>query len=245
MKKRAKILRDTTLGPGLLMIEGQQYRFSPEAWKSDIPPRPGLVVDVELGSQGAVQSITVVPEAQLAKEQAEAATSAATRNRSPSDLQAGNTLIQFATTGLLAVTWFFLTAASLVVPFPGKLEFTFWQVLAFLNSGIAPELLDGQNNSGPGLYGVAAIVALAMPFLHRLWKSRLSLLGGLFPLLFMIAVAIAFRRSVENIKTISLDLGTYLSILIGLYLSFAPLRTLLVAQPKEEQHSNSTPRKAA
>jgi hypothetical protein len=203
-------------------------------------------VDVELGLQDSVQGITVVPESQLAREQAEAGTSAATQNRPPSDPRpARGTLIQFAAAGLLAAAWFFLTAVNLAVPFPGKFELTFWQILAFLNSGTVPELLDAHGNSGSGLYGVAAIVALAMPFLHRFWKSRLSLLGGLFPLMFMIAVAITFRRSVENIKTISVDLGTYLSILIGLYLSFAPLKTLLVSRPKDAQHPESTERKAA
>ncbi|HWZ81527.1 MAG TPA: hypothetical protein VNW47_02820 [Terriglobales bacterium] len=245
MRKRAKILRDTTQGPGLLMMEGQQYRFSPEAWKSDAPPRPGLVVDVELGAQGAVQSITVVPDVQLQREQAEA-TSAATPNRPPShSLHTSSTLIQLAAAGLLAATWSSLTAVNLAVPFPGKVEFTFWQILVFLNSGTAPELLDAHDSSSTGLYGVAAIVALAVPFLRRFWKSRLSLLGGLFPLLFMIAVAITFRRSVENINTISLDIGTYLSILIGLYLAFAPLKTFLVSQPKDAKHPESTQEKAA
>jgi hypothetical protein len=244
MKKRAKILRDTTQGPGLLMMEGRQYRFSPEAWKSDTLARPGLVVDVELGAQGGVQEITVVPEAQLAREQSEAATSAATQNR-PSNRLQNSTLIQLAAAGLLAATWLFLTAATVAVPFPGKLEFTFWQILAFLNSGTAPELLDARSNSGAGHYGAAAIVALAMPFLHRIWKSRLSLLGGLFPLLFMIAVAIAFERKVENIRTISLDLGAYLSILISLYLSFAALKTFLRFQPRNARHPEHPQKKAA
>jgi hypothetical protein len=47
--KRGKILRDPRAGPGLLMIEGRQYWFSMEGvWKSEVPPKPGLAVDVKL-----------------------------------------------------------------------------------------------------------------------------------------------------------------------------------------------------
>src|ERR1700730_8719823 len=82
MKKRGKVLRDPRTGPGLsgpdrtlpglLMIEGRQYWFSLEGvWKSEIPPKPGLAVDVKLDRAGQILAIAVVSESQLAKEQAE------------------------------------------------------------------------------------------------------------------------------------------------------------------------------
>src|SRR5579872_2962068 len=74
MAKRGKVLRDPHAGPGLLMVEGQQYPFSLEGvWKSETPPKPGLAVDAEFDAAGAISAITVVPESQIAKEQAEAA----------------------------------------------------------------------------------------------------------------------------------------------------------------------------
>ena len=74
MTKRGKVLRDANAGPGLLMVEGQQYPFTLEGvWKSEVPPKPGLVVEVDFDSTGQVTGITAVPESQLAKEQAEAA----------------------------------------------------------------------------------------------------------------------------------------------------------------------------
>lgn len=70
--KRGKILRDPRAGPGLLMIEGRQYWFSMEGvWKSEVPPKPGLAVDVKLDRAGQILAITAVSESQLAKEQAE------------------------------------------------------------------------------------------------------------------------------------------------------------------------------
>ena len=73
MKKRGKVLRDTSAGPGLLMVEGQQYPFALEGvWKSEVAPRSGLVVVVEFDQGGQIVAIIAVPESQLAKEQAEA-----------------------------------------------------------------------------------------------------------------------------------------------------------------------------
>jgi hypothetical protein len=72
MKKRGKILRDPRTGPGLLMIEGRQYWFCLEGiWKSEVPPEPGLAVDVKLDRAGQILAITAVSDSQLAQEQAE------------------------------------------------------------------------------------------------------------------------------------------------------------------------------
>ena len=58
MRKRGKILRDTSTGPGLLMAEGQQYSFPLEGvWQSETPPRPGLVVDLDLGEDAVLEGL--------------------------------------------------------------------------------------------------------------------------------------------------------------------------------------------
>ncbi len=72
MIKRGKVLRDPRTGPGLLMIEGRQYWFCLEdLWKSQVPPKPGLAVDVKLDHDQQILAITAVSESQLAEEQAE------------------------------------------------------------------------------------------------------------------------------------------------------------------------------
>jgi hypothetical protein len=249
------------------MMEGQQYRFSLEGvWKSETPPKPGLVVDVELDARGKVQGITVVPDSQLAREQAEAAMALARQKgrNLASSLVAKSVMPSLAAAGLLSAAWFFLTAASIQVPFPGKLEFTFWQILAFLNAGNVPELLDRSSGPSTGLYGLAAAVALAGPFIHLLWKDKRALLGGLLPLAFMVVVGIALRSSIhgalgsgnegspdvgkqthEAMKAVSLGLGTYLSILASLYFAFTSAKGFLVATASEGQGQESTQRKAA
>ena len=64
MRARGKVLREPDGGPGLLMIDGQQFRFWLSGWHSEIAPRPGLAVDVELNRQLEVVRVTAMPEAQ-------------------------------------------------------------------------------------------------------------------------------------------------------------------------------------
>ena len=73
MKKLGKILRATTIGPGLLMLEGQQFPFSvPGTWRSDRPPAPGMSVEVEFGSAGEILAIQPISKIQTAKVQGRA-----------------------------------------------------------------------------------------------------------------------------------------------------------------------------
>jgi hypothetical protein len=267
MIKRARVLRDATSGSSLLMMEGQQYRFSLAGeWKSDVPPKPGLVVDVELDAHGEVLGITVVPDSQLAKEQTKAAIAQA-RQKGQNPAASLVTRIgvpSLTAAGLLAASWFFLTAASVQVPFPGRLEFTFWQILGFLNTANVPELLDGSRSPNSGLYGLAAVVALLGPFIHLFWKNKSALLGGLLPLVFMIVIGIGVRNNIHSalegssngpfadvakdhgnaVRTVSLGLGAYLSIITSLYFALASAKGL-VAKVSQGQAPAPAQRKAA
>jgi hypothetical protein len=64
MRARGKVLREPDVGPGLLMIDGQQFRFWLDGWHSEIAPKPGLAVQVELNRQLEVVRVTAVPEGQ-------------------------------------------------------------------------------------------------------------------------------------------------------------------------------------
>ena len=64
MQKRGRILRDPLSGPGLLMVEGQQYPFSLEGiWRSEAPPTTGMIVDVEFDASSRVTAVSAVAEA--------------------------------------------------------------------------------------------------------------------------------------------------------------------------------------
>ncbi len=63
MKKRGKIVRDPRTGPGLLMAEGRQYRFGMEDFcHSEVPPAPGVTVQLRLDRAGQILAITAASE---------------------------------------------------------------------------------------------------------------------------------------------------------------------------------------
>src|SRR5882672_724369 len=113
MKKRGKVLRDPSAGPGLLMVEGIQYPFVLEGvWRSEAPPRIGLAVDVEFDTEGKITNIAAVPDSQIAKEQAEVALAAAKQKGGAivASLVARFGLPNLIAIGLLIIGWFFLSA---------------------------------------------------------------------------------------------------------------------------------------
>jgi hypothetical protein len=251
MKKRGKILRDASTGPGLLMADGQQYSFPLEGvWKSETSPRPGLAVDMELGEDGTVKSVTAVPESRIAKEQAEQAMAVA---RAKGSAFASSAIARFGmptliAVGMLIVGWFFLSTISVNAGFAGKMDFSFWRVLAFINSGNALEgLATLQGNGSAGFYGLLAFTSLAGPFMSYFWKDKRAMLGGVLPLFFMLLVALLVRNALvsmtggapselmdearsEIMKQISVGAGAYISILAAVYLAFTSVKNFLVGR---------------
>lgn len=255
MPRRGTILRDTSAGPGLLVVDGTQYPFDLAGiWRSDIPPRAGMVVDVELDMTGQVSLVTAVPESVLAREKADQAM-AAVKERGGA--MAGAMLSRFGRNdlialGLLVLGWFVLTAGSFGGGLLGKMEFTFWQVLGYLNSGAESLVRRATGGgAGAGLWGAIALVALAGPFVHHFWKDRRAHLGGALPLALMLVAIIILYNQVGSVgreaqglfgndagqmmaqmrsemrAAISFGLGTYLSIPVGLYFAGKGVRQYL------------------
>ena len=254
MTKRGKVLRDTSAGPGLLAVDGNQHQFSLEAiWKSSEPPKPGMQVLVEFAPDLTILSVIPIPESQIAKEQAEAVMKVA---REKGGVVVSAAVAKFGwplliATGLLIIGWFFLNAMSVQTLF-GKVNYTFWQVLGFLNAEDAGEVvMQGRGGPGAGFYGFVALVALAGPFLHYFWKDKRAVLGGLLPLAFMLFVAVMVRSSIHNVtggvadgplaevqrqaqqemmNAISTGAGAYVSAIVGIYLAAVAAKRFLVAR---------------
>lgn len=248
MIRRGKILRDTSAGPGLLSIDGRQFPFTLEDhWRSDTPPTTGTTVEAVLDDAGSLTTVTLVPESQLAKEQAEVAMAAAKQKGAALVGRVGGTTL--AAAGLLILGWFFLTSLSIDLPFE-KIHLTFWQVLQLLNTdNLASSFAQGLKDGSAGIYGVMAIVALAGPFLSYFWKDRRAALGGILPVVFMLFIAVMVRNALvhmtggsdssgfmgqmmdearnEILKAISVGAGIYISLLVSLYFAFAGARKFL------------------
>lgn len=252
MTKRGKILQVPATGPGLVWVDGQQYPFTiGPAWKSGMPPVAGMTVDVEFAEDGSVFGISPVANSQVAKEEAEALVRAAKDKGGAvvASAVASFGLPRLIATALLIVGWFMLNAVSVDALF-GKLSFSFWQVLGFLNSGNAWEVvMAGRGGPGAGTYGFCALLALIGPFLQFFWRDRRAVLGGILPLLFMLFVGLMVRASVQSVtggpvagpfaemqrqahdemmKAISLGLGTYLSLAASLWLAGMSAKSFLL-----------------
>jgi hypothetical protein len=192
MTKRGRILRDPRFGPGLLMVEGRQYPFTLEGvWRSDEAPRPGLVVEVDIGHNSQIRSVVAVPESQLARKRAE--TQAALEPRKDGTSRQSTITHRLGSLNVIAVAALVvscsLTAVSIHNPFLGKVDLTFWELLGVLNTGSVPDLLNRHGSAGAGIYGGMAVVALLGPLLPQLWKERRAALGALLPLIFITLVA--------------------------------------------------------
>ena len=259
---RGKVLRDTNAGPGLVIVDGKQYPFQLEGmWRSEVAPRVGMIVEVAFSGPERIAAITAVPESQIAKEQAEVALAAA---KEKGAAFAGAMVARFGAKdliagGLLILAWFFLNAGSFNMGL-GKLEFTFWQVLGFLNAGFASVMqqqISGRGASA-GIYGFLAIASIAGPFVHHFWKDRRAHLGGVLPLALMLLVVLLIFNSIssgmeqanqfgqafggeqaeemmdemarEMRQAISFGLGTYLSAGVSVYFALGGLKRFLVAR---------------
>ena len=237
MAKRGRVLRDPYAGPGLLMVEGKQYPFLVEGlWRSEVPAKAGLVVNVDFDVQGNLNSITAASESQVDPGQSAFARVGSGARRTALDRAlATGPLAQLGASILLVFSWSFLTTIAIHQPFLGKVDLSFWQVLGYLNGGNLLQASEFPSTPDSGVIGFLAILVLAGPFLSRLWDDRRALLGGMLPLSFMGFVAYMVRRNVENFNAVSVGLGTYLSLSLAIYLAVVSIKQFSAASRAPEK----------
>jgi len=62
-RKRGKVLREPGAGPGLMMVEGQQFPFSlTDLWQSPQPPKIGMIVEAEFNREGKLVAIRALDQ---------------------------------------------------------------------------------------------------------------------------------------------------------------------------------------
>ncbi|VVE15550.1 hypothetical protein PPN31114_02880 [Pandoraea pneumonica] len=197
MKQRGKILRDTSAGPGLVMIGTRQHPFDLEGvWQSTQAPAVNMTVEALLDDAGKVVMLSVVSESQLAREAADDAMAAVK--------QKGNALVArfgartLGAIALLAIGWFMLNVLSVQVSANYRVGISFWKLLGLINSpgGVINSL--GGNGGSAGLYGLVAVLALVAPLAPYFAKDRRAHLANLLPLVFMVAVGIAIYLNISD-----------------------------------------------
>jgi hypothetical protein len=267
--RRGKILRDTNFGPGLVAIDGQHFQFALEGvWKGEIAPQPGMTVEAAFSGEAKILSLTPVPEGQPSNEQADP-TSAIEKEPDRASAGAGIRRLGAATliaTALLIVGWFFLSAFS-IQTFAGKAEYTFWQSLGFLNSANGFEAaVEGRGTVGAGFYGFLALIALLGPYLPVFWKDQRAPIASALPFLFMLMAGLLLRSSLntvmgpdvggplgdfarqardEAMKAVSLSLGSYISLVVSLYLAGSGLKKFLLSRALDTEEPTRSQQAAA
>ncbi|MBS1813282.1 MAG: hypothetical protein JSS87_00230 [Acidobacteria bacterium] len=218
---------------------------------------------MEFAEDGSMFGISPVASSQVAKEEAEALMRVA---KDKGGAVVGSAVASFglpllSATALLIVGWFMLNAVSIDALF-GKLSFSFWQVLGFVNAGNAWDVvMAGRGGPGAGIYGFCAFLAILGPFLRFFWKDRRASLAGMLPLVFMLFVWLMVHSSLQSItggavegpfadvqrqardemmKAISLGMGTYVSLAASLWLAAMSAKNFLFLRASERS-SAATP----
>ena len=240
MTKRGRVLRDTNVGPGLLTVEGKQYSFLLEGmWRSEVPPRTGMAVDVGFDAEGAPTEVYAVSEGQVAKEQAQKALGGALRHGGILGASVGGGLKgRFGplTIGaeLIMLLSFFVLPNLRLGGFMSR-PLSGWDAIG----------LDAQTQmpTDHGFLSLLAIVCLlapvAVPFLKQAWARWLYAAPLAFAVLAALSIGSAIHSANAAVASVgqafggaaggemarqfgpsySLTLGAYLAVICAVYLA--------------------------
>lgn len=198
---RGKIMRDTNAGPGIIFVNGEQKEFHLEHhWKSAVPPKVGATVEVQLNEQGGVFALSLVDEAEIAKEQAQKAAVAATAftQKYGRDLVAKVGAPTLVAVGLLTIAWLYLTAVNVRISADFGQSATFYDILKLVNAGSNLEALASAKYGNAGLYGFFMWAALLAPLATHFHPNKHLAWGYCAPLAFMVAVGLGVYFEIKQ-----------------------------------------------
>lgn len=203
MKKRGRILREASNGPGLITCEGQQLEFQLEGlWTADTAPVIDTVVDIEVDENNKISALSPVSEGQLAKEQADKALQMAKDKGgvvlNEAIRRVGKPVL--ISSAVLMISWFFLSAITVQASQFFTAKFTFWELLSLVNggSGGIMQALQSGGGNGSGIYGFLAFISLLGPFAFQFWKDPKAHLGNCLPLLVMLVVGVSIYMGIQD-----------------------------------------------
>lgn len=147
-------------------------------------------MEVALDDGGNVTSVTVVDDAQLAREQAEKALSlASTKGRHYFNIlvaKAGYAVL--IATMLLAVAWFFLPTISVQISSTYKASASFYDILKLVNSDRSLDSLGSLKDASAGFYGFFLYLVLLAPIISHFINHQKACLLYCAPLVYLLVV---------------------------------------------------------
>jgi hypothetical protein len=192
MTKRGRILRDTSVGPGLLTVEGIQYTFLLEGmWRSEVPPRTGMPVDVTFDPAGTPEVVYAVSEGQVAREQAKRAFSGVLEQaEAVGGLKSRITAATIAAEVLMLLCFFFLPNMQIGNAYTLR-KLNGWDAI-----GLDPNTTMTNDHGFLSLLAVFCLLApLAVPFVKHAWSRWLYAA----PLAFAVLAVATISTEVRNI----------------------------------------------
>ena len=191
---RGTIIKTPDNSPGLLIVDGQQKRFTLEnVWKSPVAPAVNMPVDIEFDGAGSIAGLTSVdPQKEargkteriggVAQETGKDATAIASQGASTLLARIGK--VTAVATVILWIAWFYLPALTVAVPFLGPRTFTAWEILSLdLNNQLT--IVPGSS----GLLNILGLVALAAPLAVPFMRHPLAKFLYAMPLAFVLLFA--------------------------------------------------------
>jgi hypothetical protein len=163
-------------------------------WQSDIPPQPGMAVDVAFADDGTPERVFAVSESQLALQNAQKTLAGAMRGGEllTSNVKSRLRVPVIAAECLLLVAFFSLPCVLITPPWlTSAVPLTGWKA-----TGFSPTAVQGPEYGLASLLSVVCLVApLAAPFLKQKWAHWLNAV----PLAFLLIGALMLWNEVHNI----------------------------------------------
>lgn len=199
---RARVLRDTATGTGLLSAQGRQYAFTLEDhWRSDMAPAANMVVDARFTPEGILVDVRAVPDATQNQEKVKAAVDDAREiaTQTLDRIKTSGTPVvaavvakmgyaNLAALGLLVIGWFFLNAVSIQVTTGMNTGLSFYDILRALHSLDSAYALGSIQQASAGIYGLLCYLTLALSIAPFFVASKRLWLGLASPLALFLAM---------------------------------------------------------
>lgn len=206
--QRGKILRDASLGAGIVSSEGKNFEFDlVKCWHGDTPPRVDMVVELIISSDDEIQVLKPVDTAVLGKEQAEKLALEAQQLASKGLDQSrvvGKRIAQatgnltLVLIGLITATWVFLPFIDVsFMGWPSAKSLSLIEFTQILNMDQRDFLQRFSSRDSGGIWLTMLSVSLISIPIAAIFKPNYQRMTSALPLVFTLASVTAFYFKVR------------------------------------------------